>query len=50
MFTLEIHAEYNAATLQKKMHSKIYNSTITLGTPYLDPPEHLLHPRMLPTP
>lgn len=38
MFTLEIHAEYNAATLQKKMHNKIYNSTITLGTPYLDPP------------
>lgn len=41
MFTtrrfMEIHAEYNAATLQKKMHNKIYNSTITLGTPYLDP-------------
>lgn len=47
MFTLEIHAEYNAATLQKKMHNKIYNSTVTLGTPYLDPPEHFLHPRIM---
>lgn len=30
MFTLEIHAEYIAATLQKKMHNQIYNSTMSL--------------------